>query len=359
MNAMKKIFAVDDNLTNLTVIKNILKEKYETFPLQSAVKMFDLLPKVKPDLILLDVEMPDINGYDAIRWLKNSPDYKDIPVIFVTALQGENEELVGMELGAVDYIYKPFVASILLRHIQTHLELAEAKQELQSLNASTQEKLMNKMHEVANLQVSIFEMLADMVESRDSVSGLHVHRIQKYLQCLIDAMIEQGVYLDEISSWDMDYIIPSSQLHDIGKIAVSDTILNKPGKLTDEEFDKMKKHVIYGTEAITKMQELVKENRFLDYALIFAKTHHEKWNGEGYPFGIHGDAIPLLGRLMSIVDVYDALVSARPYKEPFTPEKAASIIREGSGTSFDPLLVEVFNSVEDQFKDIYMCNRDS
>jgi len=352
MTSMKKIITVDDNLTNLTVLKNILKPIYETYPVSSATKMFDLLEKIRPDLILLDVEMPDISGYDAIRLLKNNNAYKDIPVIFVSALVGEQEELTGLELGAVDYIYKPFVASILLRHIETHLTLAAHKKELQELNDNIQKKLSTKIKEVFSLQNSILDIVAGMVESRDGTTGGHVFRIQRYLMCLIEEMLEQGVYLDEVTSWDIDFMIPSSQLHDVGKIAISDSILNKPAKLTDEEYEIMKTHVKHGADAIKRMQAGVNNNNFLDYALIFAETHHERWDGKGYPNGLKGEEIPVLGRIMSITDVYDALVSARPYKEPFSGSKAAEIIREGSGTQFDPALIAVFNKVAEKFEQI-------
>ena len=357
MSTIKKIIAVDDNLTNLTVLKNILKPVYETYPVSSAAKMFDLLEKIRPDLILLDVDMPEINGYDAIKLLKNNAAYKDIPVIFVSALSGEKEELTGLELGAVDYLYKPFVASLLLRHIETHLSLAEHKRQLQELNEDIQKKLIVKMREVFNLQSSILNIVAGMVESRDGNTGGHIFRIQKYLNCLIDAMVEHNVYPDEICNWDMDFFVSSSQLHDVGKIAIGDAILNKPSPLTKDEYEVMKTHVTLGADAINRMKANVGDNDFLSYAFIFALTHHERWDGEGYPYRLKGDDIPLIGRLMAIADVYDALVSARPYKQPLSPREAAEIIRNGKGTQFDPLLVEAFDTVADQFAEIALSNQ--
>ena len=357
MSAPKKIIAVDDNLTNLTALKNILKPVYETYPVSSAAKMFDLLERVRPDLILLDVEMPEISGYDAIRLLKNNAAYKDIPVIFVSALSGEQEELTGMELGAVDYMYKPFIASVLLRHIKTHLSLAEHKRQLQELNEDIQKKLVAKIREVFTLQSSILNIVAGMVESRDGTTGSHINRIQKYLNCLIDAMVEQDVYPEETCSWDMDFFVSSSQLHDVGKIAIGDAILNKPSPLTKEEYEVMKTHVTLGADAINRMQANVASNDFLSYALVFALTHHERWDGEGYPYKLKGDAIPLIGRLMAVADVYDALVTARPYKQPFSPDEAANIIREGRGTQFDPQIVDVFDAVADRFAEIALSNQ--
>jgi len=357
MSATKKIIAVDDNLTNLTVLKNILKPVYETYPVSSVAKMFDLLEKIRPDLLLLDVDMPEISGYDAIRLLKNNAAYKDIPVIFVSALSGEKEEMTGLELGAVDYIYKPFVASLLLRHIETHLSLAEHKRQLQELNEDIQKKLVAKIREVFHLQSSILNIVAGMVESRDGTTGGHIFRIQKYLNCLIDAMIEQNVYPDEICNWDMDFFVSSSQLHDVGKIAIGDAILNKPAPLTADEYEVMKTHVVLGADAISRMQANVGDNDFLSYALIFAQTHHERWDGEGYPYGLKGEDIPLIGRLMAVADVYDALVSSRPYKRPLSPGEAADIICKGKGTQFDPQIVEVFETAADRFAEIALSNQ--
>ena len=351
MNLSKqmKIVTVDDSLTNLIALKNILKPLYEVYPVSSAAKMFDLLEHVKADLILLDVQMPELNGYDAARLLKNHPAYRDIPIIFVTALSDEQNEMEGLELGAVDYIYKPFVAPLLLRRIETHMSLAEHKRELQEFNAAIQKKLIVKIGEVFELQNAILNIVAGMVESRDDVTGGHIYRIQKYLNCLIDGMMNTNIYLDEICSWDMDFLLPSSQLHDLGKIAISDTILNKPGKLTEDEYDIMKTHAQLGADAIGRMESMTKDSSFLKYAKLFAGAHHEKWDGTGYPLGLSGIEIPLEGRLMAVADVYDALVSARPYKDPFSPVKAAEIIKAGRGTQFDPKIIDIFSSVIDDF----------
>jgi putative two-component system response regulator len=312
--------------------------------------MLNILGHVTPDLILLDVEMPELDGYDAIRLLKNNNEYKGIPVIFVTAMSDEQNEMEGLKLGAVDYINKPFNAPLLLRRIETHLSLAENKMELQELNSIIQKKLIVKIGEVFDLQTSILNIVAGMVESRDDTTGGHIHRIQKYLKCLIDGLMNTNEYNEEISSWNMEVVLPSSQLHDVGKIAISDTILNKPGKLTEEEYEIMKTHAKIGREAIRHMEETtLSYSGFLEHAKNFAGSHHEKWDGSGYPDGLGGIDIPLEGRLMAVADVYDALVSARPYKKPFSTEKAAEIVRNSSGTHFDPKLVDAFNTVSDEF----------
>jgi putative two-component system response regulator len=207
--------------------------------------------------------------------------------------------------------------------------------------------------QVMELQKAIITTLVEMVEFRDSNTGDHSCATVKYLEVLLDGMKRQGVYCDEISCWDSQFLLPSAQLHDVGKIAISDTILKKPGKLTEEEFNVMKKHPTIGVEVIERIEEQTSESDFLKNAKVFAATHHEKWDGSGYPAGLSGDEIPLLGRIMAIADVYDALISKRPYKEPMSAERAKSIIIDGSGTHFDPKLVSVFASVADAFEAVH------
>ena len=352
MYKQKVIITVDDNLTSLNACKNILRPFYEVYPAVSAVKLFELLEKITPDLILLDVAMPEIDGYEAARMLRSDEKFKDIPVIFVTAMTDEKYELEGRELGAADYIYKPYNVQLLLQRVEKQIALSEQKRSLQELNAAMQKKLVTKFAQVLELQNAVIQIVADLVEFRDRTTGSHTFRTQKYLKYLVDKMMEEGVYEDEAAAWDMDFLLSSAQLHDVGKIGISDTILNKPGKLTDEEFAIMKTHVQIGVDAIAHMETSTTDNSFFRYAKIFAGTHHEKWDGSGYPHGLKAEEIPLEGRLMAIADVYDALIAKRPYKDPFPPEKAAEIIIEGSGKSFDPKLVEVFKTVSANFAEI-------
>lgn len=352
MNGKNKIVAVDDNLTSLNALTKILNPYYEVFPVSSAARMFDLLGHVSADMILLDVAMPEISGYDTIKLLKHNHEYSDIPVVFITALNNQQNELEGFELGAVDYIYKPYIAPLLLHRISTHLTLLEQKKELQNLNETIQKMLVVKIGEVFDLQNAILNIVSGMVESRDDTTGGHIHRIQKYLNSLIDGLAKTNLYCDELNSWDMSFLLPSSQLHDLGKIAISDSILNKPGKLTPDEFEIMKTHAQIGVDAICRMEKTTRDSGFLKYAKTFAGTHHERWDGTGYPNGMKGAEIPLEGRIMAIADVYDALASARPYKEPFSHERASAIIKEGCGTQFDPSLIDAFDSIADDFKRI-------
>ncbi|GHU27322.1 response regulator [Betaproteobacteria bacterium] len=345
----KKIFLVDDNMTNLTTGKAMLNEQYKVYPVPSADIMFNLLENIIPNMILLDIDMPDMNGYEAIKRLKSEPQWEEIPVIFLTSKTDEGSELEGLSLGAIDYVAKPFSAPLLLKRIENHLITERQKQQLKEFNTSLEEMVRRKTAQVFNLQNAVLSTVADLVEFRDDVTGGHISRTQKFLKLLLDKLVEEKIYSDEMSNWDMDYLLPSAQLHDVGKIAISDLILNKPGKLTDEEFNIMKTHVTIGVAAIKKIEQNAEEHAFLRHARLIAGTHHEKWDGSGYPSGLSGKDIPLEGRLMAIADVYDALISVRPYKKAFSTQEARQIIEKGKGTHFDPVLVDVFSKVADKF----------
>ncbi|GHU30353.1 two-component system response regulator [Betaproteobacteria bacterium] len=345
----QKIFLVDDNVTNLSTGNEMLKDQYKIYPIPSADIMFDLLEDIIPEMILLDIEMPEMDGYEAIKRLKSEPQWAEIPVIFLTSRADEYSELEGLSLGAVDYVTKPFSAPLLIRHIETHLTIEMQKKQLKEFNTHLEEMVHRKTAQIFNLQNAVLSTVADLVEFRDDATGGHVYRTQKYLKLLLDKLIEENIYIDEISKWDMDYLLPSAQLHDVGKIAISDLILNKPGKLTDEEFNIMKNHVTIGVAAIKRIEKNTEEHAFLRHARLIAGTHHEKWDGTGYASGLIGQDIPLEGRLMAIADVYDALISVRPYKKVFSTQEAMQIIEDGRGTHFDPVLVDVFSKVADRF----------
>jgi putative two-component system response regulator len=330
----------------------MLKEFYEVLAVPSGAKLFTLLDHFLPDLILLDVDMPEMNGYDAIEKLKADTRFASIPVIFVTAMDDENSELMGLRLGAIDYVTKPFSAPLLLKRIENHLLMVRQREELIAFNNNLKEMVYEKTCQVTKLENSVLSTVAEMVEFRDEVTGNHLDRTQQYLKLLIDQMVADGCYADKISEWDFSFLLPSAQLHDVGKIAISDVILNKPGKLTAEEFNIMKRHTTIGVDIIRRIEANTPENDFLYYAEIFAGTHHEKWDGSGYPNGLCGENIPLQGRIMAIVDVYDALISVRPYKDPIPPDQARTIIEAGKASHFDPALVDVFFKVEDRFANI-------
>jgi len=353
------IFLVDDNMSNLTIGKNMLSAFYQVIQIPSAIKMFEALENITPDLILLDIEMPEMDGFEAIKKLKADERYADIPVIFLTALEDAGTELEGLDLGAVDYVTKPFSAPLLLKRTEKELQFVRQKTELLKSQANLQSNLDNMellVHEkaemVIHLQNAVLGTVVDMIEFRDRYTGGHVVRTQQYLKALLSEMIREGVYAEEIAGWDITYVLSSAKLHDVGKIAVPDIILGKNAKLAVDEFEIMKAHVTAGVDAIEKIISKTDEHDFLTHAIRMAGTHHEKWDGSGYPIGLRGKNIPLEGRLMAIADVYDALISKRQYKESMPHEKACEIIIEGSGTQFDPVLIDVFRNISDEFDQV-------
>jgi putative two-component system response regulator len=349
-SARQLIILVDDNRTNLLAGKTALSENYTVLTVPSAAKMFEALQWRKPELILLDVDMPEMNGFEAIKVLKESPETKDIPVIFLTAMNESDNELEGLKLGAVDYVTKPFSPPLLRQRIMLHLLLENQKRELKNYNDNLQEMVEAKTKTIVKLQSKILAAMAGMIEGRDNTTGDHLESTQLYLRGLLKAVIKAEICPKETSQWDLDLLVESSQLHDVGKISISDSVLKKPGKLTDEEFEEMKQHVRFGVGFIERLDDDEGDSDFLQFAKIFAAYHHEKWNGKGYPNGLSGEDIPLLGRIMAIADVYDALTSERPYKKPFSHEQAVQIILEGKGTHFDPTLIGLFEQVADTFK---------
>ena len=236
--------------------------------------------------------------------------------------------------------------------INANKEIEIQKEELREYNNNLEEMVKEKTEKIVELKNAVLETIADLVEQRDNITGGHISRTSRFLSIFVDALLANGLYEDQTAEWknNKNEIVLSAQLHDVGKIAIEDNILLKPGKLTEEEFEKMKKHTIFGGEIIRKIQTKTSDREFLDYANIFAVYHHEKWDGSGYPYGKAGNDIPLPARLMAIIDVYDALTSERPYKKAFTHNEAVNIINDGRGTHFDPILTDLFLSVSEQFK---------
>ena len=346
------IYLTDDDLTNLSMGADALSGSYNVFTFNSGERMLKMLERHTPDLILLDVEMPVMNGYEVIRRIKENEITNNIPVIFLTAKTDCESELEGLSLGAIDYITKPFSPPLLLKRIEVHLLVESQKRELINFNNNLLKMVEDKTRTVVELQNAILKTMAELVDCRDDITGGHIERTQRYMSVLLTRMSEYGLYKNEAASWDLNLVIQSTQLHDVGKIAIKDNILMKPGKLTAEEFEKIKEHTTFGEAIIMKIQKDTTEQTFLEYAKIFAGTHHEKWDGSGYPRGLKGWEIPVLGRTMAIADVYDALVSRRPYKEALSHDKAVSIITNDKGIHFDPAIVDLFLSVSDEFKQI-------
>lgn len=331
----KMIFIVDDSDTNLSRAEEALEDIYSVMTIPSAAKMFSILEKVIPDLILLDIEMPQMDGFEALKLLKEDKRFTNIPVIFLTSLSDEEVEVRGFEMGVVDFITKPFSAPVLLNRMQTHLDIDGL--------------LRERTSRLLNANKNMVFVLANIIESRDENTGGHIERVSEYVRLLLGEMRKKGIYQEELRGVDIDMMVVASLLHDVGKIHVSDLVLNKPGKLTPEEYEIMKSHAKTGEQVIDQIIQRSGQDDFFHNAKMFAAYHHERWDGRGYPNGLSGLDIPVQGRILAVADVYDALTSERPYKRAMTDQEATDILTKDSGTAFDPAVVDVFCSIKDKF----------
>ena len=358
-NNKATILAVDDTAINIEVVKGVLAGEYLVQAALSASMAFKIIEKRKPDLILLDIMMPEIDGYEVCRRLKASIETHDIPIIFLTAKSQENDEMKGLSLGAVDYITKPISPPILKARVKSHLLLKSTLDQLAKQNDSLEDKVKQRTQQLNDLQNVVMVAMGALAESRDPETGNHIRRTQKYVEVLAQELANSEKYAAYLQPNIIAAMAKSAPLHDIGKVGVVDSILLKPGKLTEQEFEEMKKHTNYGYDAIAAAESSL---GFADNFLIFAKeiaySHHEKWDGSGYPEGLSGDEIPLSARIMALADVYDALISARVYKPAFSHEKSIEIILESKGSHFEPLLVDVFLENAEQFRDIAETYKD-
>ena len=347
------ILVVDDTPMNIDVAKGVLTQHYFVQAATSGAMALKIIEKKTPDLILLDIMMPEMDGYQVLTELKSKQKTKDIPVIFLTGKTQEEDEEKGLLLGAADYLSKPLSPPILLARIATHLTNAQAKQYLRHQTELLEQKVQERTHQLSKLQDVSMIALGALAESRDPETGNHLRRTQGYVQALAEHVKSHPKYEAVLTPSNITLIAKSAPLHDIGKVGVADNILLKPGKLTQIEFDEMKNHPRYAKEALQiAIAGLGQEENFLHFALEIAYGHHEKWDGSGYPLGQAGEDIPVSARLMAIADVYDALISRRVYKPAFTHDDAVQIITEGSGKHFDPDLVSGFLDINLQFNSI-------
>ncbi|MDR1686026.1 MAG: response regulator [Desulfovibrio sp.] len=353
MPGRRKIIAVvDDSTLILKAARTALMDEYDVITLPGGPKLFAMLAQspALPDLILLDVIMPGQNGYEVLKILKKDKNTAEIPVIFLTAQADKESELIGLSLGAVDYMSKPFTPHLLKKRLSIHLLLEQQKRELREINENLNVQVRKKTETICNLQAAVVRMMGDVVEYRDYTTGGHVTRTTQILSALIDNIPWDSAYAATLREWDIPMFLQSSQLHDIGKISTPDMILLKPGPLTVDEREEMKRHASVGADIIAKLQDEVEGSDFLEHAKIMAATHHEHWDGNGYPQGLKDGEIPLQGRMMAFADVYDALVSQRPYKQPFTHGQALDIISAQRGKQFDPELTDIFLKAAETFR---------
>ncbi|MDR2528697.1 MAG: response regulator [Synergistaceae bacterium] len=338
------VLIVDDDPTILRLLQEILRYDYKVYPAPSGEKALTFLERRVPDLILLDVEMPGMNGYEFIKKLKGDGRWSGIPVVFLTGQEERDKEELAFSLGAVDYILKPISVGIVLSRVKLHLELGSYRKHLENL-------VEHKTLQLQRAQDAILDILANVTAFRDSDTGYHIQRTTLYSQLLIENLLELG-YPDYVVDRNYaDHVTKSAKLHDIGKVAVPDSILLKPAKLSMAEFQLIKLHTTYGARMIDDaIANLGDDSSFLHVAREIVIAHHEWWNGSGYPSGLSGGAIPISARVMAVADVYDSLRSHRPYKMPLSHEDTLSIMKRETGSHFDPHLMEfsagVFHSFE-------------
>lgn len=347
----RTILMIDDVALNHVTARDVLGDEYELLTAKSAKEGFRILEEVIPDLILLDIIMPEMNGMEMLALLKKTPLYNTIPVIFLTADTSPEAEVEGFNLGIVDYITKPFIPTVMRKRIETQINLADYERSLE-------EKVESKMAEMEQMYDLIATSFAGLVESRDGVTGGHLKNTSIYFSAFISHLKTLPNYKKELSASVVKKAVRSAPLHDVGKIAIKDAVLQKPAQLTDEEFGQMKSHAIIGGEIFEYLESKIPDKEFAHIAGQIAKYHHERYDGSGYPCGLKGEEIPLVARIMSIVDVYDALTSRRPYKEPFSHEKALELIAEGRGSQFDPKLVDDFMNISNVIKECLVAKED-
>ncbi|TAN58871.1 MAG: two-component system response regulator [Rhodospirillales bacterium] len=355
------ILIVDDDPGNLGVLGRLLRPHYDVLAAPSGEQALKIATNAtKPDLILLDVLMPGMGGYDVLARLRDDPSTQEIPVIFVTGLDATEEEERGLGLGAVDYIAKPYRPTIILARIRTQLELKRARDWLEDQNAYLEAEVTRRMRDILLVQDITISALAELAETRDPETGNHIHRTQEYVRLLAKRLQANPRFSEFLTDKAIDMLTKSAPLHDIGKVGIPDHILLKPDKLTDEEWIVMKTHCQMGAQAIERAVRKADRNvDFLDIAKEIAHFHHEKWDGSGYPEGLKLDAIPIPARLMALADVFDALISRRVYKPPMPVVQARDIISSESDRHFDPAIVDAFLSCFDDFVTIAQRYRES
>jgi len=348
------IQVVDDTPENLRLVSALLKDDYKVRIATHGRQALELAAQSPPPaLILLDVMMPEMDGYEVCARLKGQAATADIPVIFLTARTEAEDEQRGFELGAVDYIAKPISPPILAARVRTHIALKRSRDALKDQNVYLEQEVARRTRQVQRIQDVTIIAMASLAETRDNETGNHILRTQRYIKALAEALRTRPGYAEVLTDETIDLLYKSAPLHDIGKVGIPDHILLKPGKLSDDEFEIMKTHTTLGLDAIRRAEaHLDGEDGFLKFAGEIAYSHQEKWDGSGYPQVLTWESIPLSARLMAVADVYDALISKRVYKPAFSHEDAAGIIVAGAGKHFDPDMVLAFQAIEDEFRAI-------
>ncbi len=350
-NEVANVLIVDDITSNLVILTDMIKSAgYIARPVTSAKQAMAAIAISLPQIILLDISMPDMDGYEFCELLKKDVNTKDIPIIFISAMNANEDKVKGFKLGAVDFISKPFELDEVTMRVNTHLKIYRMQQELEMYNKQLHKMVNDQIKKITEEEKNFIYAMAKLSEAKEDINGSHLKNVGENCKLLAMSLQLSPKFEKEISNAFVENIEIAAALHDIGKITVSDSILLKPGPLTEEEMEKVKKHAQVGAETLTELYNMNEHNSVLEMAIDIAHYHHEKWDGKGYPSQLEGIEIPLAARIMALVDVYDALTGERCYKKQFTHERSVEIINEESGKSFDPNIVEVFNRIHNKFK---------
>lgn len=349
----KNVLIVDDAPENLRLLTTVLKRGgLVPRPVTSGRLAIEAAVIDPPDLVLLDVRMPEMSGVDVCRWFKQDERLRSIPIIFISGLAGTDDKVEAFRVGAVDYVSKPFQEEEVLARIKTHLRLRQLQVELVSHNLQLEQRISEQVKAVTASQLATIFALAKLAEARDDDTGQHIERVQTFSRVLTEQMREMRLHVAQLTTAFIDNLYQTASLHDIGKVGTPDAILLKPGKLTADEFAEMKKHSVLGANTLGAVLKRHPDNQFLRMGVDVARSHHEKWDGSGYPDGLKGTAIPIAARIVALADFYDALTSKRCYRPAFSHEDTCRMIQEGRGTHFDPDVAAAFSTLEGQFRRI-------
>ena len=348
---LANILIVDDITSNLVILTEIIKNAgYIARPVTSVKQALAAMEANLPQLILLDISMPDMDGYEFCEMLKKDVKTRNIPIIFISAMNAPEDKVKGFQVGAVDFISKPFELEEVTMRVNNHLKIYKMQQELEVYNKRLHKMVNEQIKKITEEEKNFMYALAMLAESKEDRNGAHVRNIGRNCKLLAQSLQFSPKFEREITNSFISTIETAAPLHDIGKVSISDTILLKPGRLTQEEMLIVRSHAELGAKTLIELYNMNEHNEFLEMAIDIAHYHHEKWNGKGYPEGLSGTDIPLAARIMAVVDVYDALTSDKCYKTAYSHEKSMEIINEESGKSFDPDIIEVFNKIQKQLK---------
>lgn len=347
------ILVVDDDKTNLILAQKILSPEYRIAACNSGMAALKYLEKNKPHLILLDISMPEMDGFEVLEKLRQDQRTEAIPIIFLTADGQSDTEVKCFQMGALDFVKKPFVPDILLSRVAKTIELDQYRHNLEDMVSEQAEKLMESTQRINRIQETVIVGMANLIESRDGSTGKHVKNTQMYVRMISKELQRRRLFAEQLTDSYIDDVCKAAPLHDVGKIKVPDAVLQKPGKLTPEEYEVIKLHTTYSRKIIQNIISDVEDEHYVKIVEDIAMYHHERWDGTGYPTGLAGDRIPLAARIMAVADVFDALYEERCYKPPVRPiERIMQIMSEGRGTQFDPVIIDVFVEMLPMLKEV-------